>query len=120
MKANEAIQRTGKNGRYSSCVVHNNLLYIGGTTTTDIHADTAEQAKDIFRQLDKLLAYHNTNKHNIISVTVQLTDMADFGAFNSVWDIWVDDDFEPCITLSSGTLSLPSFRVQISLVAAIL
>ncbi len=118
MKEN-VIKRIGGNGRRSTCTLYNGTLYISGITTVDLAADTIGQANDIFEQLDKLLAYCGTNKHNLLHVTVQLKTMEDFADFNSAWDLWVDDGFEPALTLSQAALPLSEYRVQISLTAAV-
>lgn len=62
----QEIVRMGGNGRHSSCVAYNGVLYIGGVTTVDLEADVAGQAQDIFAQLDKLMAHNGTNKDRIL------------------------------------------------------
>lgn len=113
------IRRTGGNGRRSSCVAHGGTLYISGITTVALEEDTAGQAKDILAQLDRLMAHHGTNKNNLLSVTVYLRDMADYGDFNGVWDEWITDGHEPARTSVQAGLSLPEYRLKISAIAAL-
>ncbi len=116
---NSEIVRTGGNGRRSSCVAYGGLLYISGITTVDLAADTAGQVQNVLEQIDKLLVFHGTNKHQVLSATIYLKDMADYGAFNSAWDEWVDDGHEPARSVAQATLPVEEYRVKIAMVAAI-
>ncbi len=113
------IGRTGGNGRFSSCVAHNGVLYTGGVTTVDLEADIAGQATDIFAQLDKLMELHGTGRGRILSAQVTLQYMDDFGGFNQAWDEWVNDGDEPVRSLVVAGLPLPEYRAQVSLVVAL-
>lgn len=114
----DKIRRTGGNGRRSTCVSYNGLLYISGITTVDIHADITGQTKDVLAQIDKLLDYHNTDKHNVLQANVVFQYMEDYGGLNQAWDEWVDDEYEPTRTVVCAQLALPEFRVMVSVVAA--
>lgn len=112
------IVRTGGNGRRSACVAYDGLVYFSGITTVDIEADAKGQVQDILSQIDKLLAANNSDKRRVLSASVVLKTMADYGAFNAVWDEWVADAYEPARSVAQGELALPEYRVKISLVAA--
>lgn len=112
------IVRTGANGRCSKCTAYDGLVFISGITTVDIEADMQGQVTDVLAQIDKLLALNGTSKHRVLSATVTLCSMAEYGDFNAVWDEWVDDGFEPACAVAEGRLALSEYRVQISLVAA--
>ncbi len=113
------IRRTGGNGRRSSCVAYNGVLYISGISTVDIEADMAGQAEDVFAQLEKLMAFHGTNRGRILSATVYLQDMEEYGAFNQAWDEWINDGDEPARTVVGAKLALPEYRLKVSLVVAL-
>ncbi len=115
---NNNIVRYGGNGRRSTCVAHGGLLYLSGITTVDLEADTAGQAQDIFAQIDKLLAAFGTDKRRVLTATVYLADMADYGDLNAVWDEWVSDGYEPARSVVQAGLALPQYRVKITLTAA--
>ncbi|MDL2324846.1 RidA family protein [Ruminococcaceae bacterium OttesenSCG-928-A16] len=117
MKKNE-IRRTGGNGRRSGCVAYNGILYTSGITTVDLQADIAGQAENIFSQLDRLMAFHNTSKGNILSATVYLKNMADYGAFNAIWDAWITHSEEPARSVVEASLALPEYLVKIALTVA--
>ena len=116
---NREIRRSGGNGRRSSCVAYGGLLYVSGITTVDLELDTKEQAKDIFTQLDRLLSLYGTDKRHVLSATVYLQTMDDYGDFNAAWDEWVDDSNEPTRSVVGAALPLPGYRVKVGLVAAL-
>ena len=62
---------------------------------------------------------HLTERSRVISATITLADMADYGAFNAVWDQWVADGFEPVRSVTEGHLAVPEYKVKISLIAAL-
>ncbi len=113
------IQRHGGNGRRSLCVSYGGLVYTSGITSTDLSGDITAQTQDVLRQLDALLARRGIDKSRVLSATVTLADMADYGDFNAVWDTWVVDGFEPARAVTQGRLAVPEYRVKIALVAAL-
>lgn len=113
------IQRTGANGRRSSCVAAGGFLYVSGITTVQLEEDIKGQARDVLAQIDKLLSYHGTDKRRVLTANVYLKTMEDYGAFNAVWDTWVDDGYEPARSVVGAQLALPEYRVKISVVAAL-
>lgn len=115
----ETIQRTGGNGRWSTCVAYGGVLYIGGVASADIHADTKGQARDIFSQIDKLLAHHQTDKRRLLSVDIYLKSIADYGDFNAVWDEWVVEGSEPARNLVGAELPIPEYRVALTATVAL-
>lgn len=118
-RENNKIRRTGGNGRRSSCVAHNGVLYTSGITTVDLQADFTGQAQDVFSQLDRLMAYHGTDKSNIISAAVHLKNMGDYGAFNAVWDSWLAQGEEPARSVVQASLALEEYLLKVSLVVAL-
>ena len=113
------IRRTGGNGRRCSCVAHGDVLYVSGITTVDLEADVVKQAEDIFAQIDRLLDVNGTDKNNILSVTVYLSSINDYGAFNSIWDLWITDGHEPARSVVEAKLALPEYKLKVSAIAAL-
>lgn len=113
------IKRNGANGRRSLSVVHGGLLYTSGITTTDLEADITGQTKDVMHVIDNILARNGTDRSRILTATVTLADMADYGAFNAVWDAWIVDGNEPARSVTGGALAVPEYRIKISVIAAL-
>lgn len=114
----DKIARTGGNGRRSTCTAYGGMVYLSGITTVDLEADIAGQARDVFTQIDRLLAANGSDKHCVLSANVILADMADYGNFNAAWDEWVTDGYEPARTVFGGRLALPEYRIKVAVVAA--
>lgn len=113
------IKRNGTNGRRALSVEHAGLLYTSGITSTNLEGDTAEQTKDVLTVLDNILARHGIDKNRVLSATVTLANMDDYGEFNAVWDEWVIDGYEPVRSVTEGRLPVAEYRVKISLIAAL-
>lgn len=113
------IRRNGTNGRRALSVAWGNTLYTSGITTTDLAGDITAQTQDVLDQLDDILRRGGSDRSRVLSATVTLADMADYGAFNAVWDQWVSDGFEPVRSVTQGRLAVPEYKVKISLVAAL-
>lgn len=112
------IQRIDGNGRRSTAVKHGNTVYVSGITATDITGDIAAQTKDVLQQIDAALRWAGTDKNHVLSATVMLADMADYGEMNAVWEAWVIDAFEPARCVLQSALELDEYKVKISVIAA--
>ena len=113
------IKHNGANGRRSRSVVHCGLLYTSGITTTDLEADITGKTKDVMRVIDNILARNGTDRSRVLTATVTLADMADYGAFNAVWDSWIVDGCEPARSVTGGALAVPEYKIKIAVTAAL-
>lgn len=113
------IKRNGANGRRAQSVTYNGMLYTSGITSSDLDADVAGQTQDVLGVIDNILARAGIDKTRVITATVTLADMADYGAFNAVWDAWVVDGHEPARSVTGGALAVPEYKVKISVTAAL-
>jgi enamine deaminase RidA (YjgF/YER057c/UK114 family) len=55
----------------------------------------------------------------MLSVTVLLKDIADFGVLNEEWDAWVDHDALPARATFQAALASPDIRVELVVTAAL-
>lgn len=113
------IKRNGTNGRRAQSVAYNGILYTAGITSTDLSADITGQTQDVLHTIEHLLAQAGTDKNRVLTASVTLADMADYGAFNALWDLWVIDGFEPARSVTGGALAVPEYRIKIAVTAAI-
>jgi len=115
---------------FSLAAVHGTTVYLCGITADPdrkVNAgasrelgDAAEQTREVLASVDRLLARAGTDKSRLLSVTVWLTDMADFAAMNAVWNDWVDRESPPVrACVHSPQLWRPGLRVEIMLTAAL-
>lgn len=112
------ITRTGGNGRRSLACEQANLVYTSGITTTKLDADVKVQTADVLGQIDRVLQKNGTDKTKVLKATVYLANIDDYGAFNSIWDQWVIDAFEPVREVTQARLALPEYKVKVSVIAA--
>ncbi len=113
-----AIQRFQVGARLSEMAIHNKTIYLAGQVAGDPTQDIAGQTRQVLAAIDKLLAEAGSDKTNILSTTIYITDMADFPAMNTVWDAWVVPGATPPRATVSAQLAKPAYRVEIQLIAA--
>ena len=113
------IKRNGANGRRAQSVSYNGILYTSGITTTDLDADITGQTQDVIHIIDNILARNGIDKTRVLTAAITLADMADYGAFNAVWDAWVVDGDEPARSVTGGQLAVPEYKIKISVTAAL-
>lgn len=113
------IKRYGSNGRYSSAVVHNNVLYLCGQTCDEEIMDVKFQTQVVLKQIDQLLNSHGSDKEHVLSATIYLKHIKYYDAMNEVWDAWVTEGHEPARACVEAKLADESILVEISIIAAI-
>ncbi|MET0259001.1 MAG: RidA family protein [Methylobacterium sp.] len=113
-----SIRRIEPGRRMSAAVVHGNTVYLAGQVG-EPGDDVTAQTKTVLAEIDRLLAEAGTDKSKILQATIWLSDMADFGAMNAVWDAWVDPANPPARATGESKLAAPDYRVEIIVVAAI-
>jgi enamine deaminase RidA (YjgF/YER057c/UK114 family) len=113
------IKRIKPGKRLSMATVHGNLVYIAGQVPDDLSAGLEAQARDVLAKIDAILEEAGTDKASILTATVWLPNIADFAAFNTVWDAWVPAGASPARACVEARLANPSIRVEIAAIAAI-
>jgi enamine deaminase RidA (YjgF/YER057c/UK114 family) len=113
-----SIRRIEPGRRMSAAVVHGNTVYLAGQVG-EPGEDVTAQTKTVLAEIDRLLAEAGTDKSKILQATIWLSDMADFGAMNAVWDAWVDPANPPARATGESKLAAPDYRVEIIVIAAI-
>ncbi|WP_354857233.1 RidA family protein [Acetobacter fabarum] len=113
-----SITRLEPEERLSGAVIHNGLVYLAGQVTDDATLDAQGQMEDILRQVDAILAKAGTDKSRLISVQIFLADMADMAGMNRAWDAWLDKGNKPARATVEAKLADPSWKVELTGVAA--
>lgn len=105
--------------RMSQAVVHGNTVYLAGQVAQrKAGATVTEQTQDILAKIDELLGAAGTDKSNLLSATIWLTDIGTFAEMNAVWDAWVSSGNTPARACVEAKLASPKFNVEIAVVAA--
>jgi enamine deaminase RidA (YjgF/YER057c/UK114 family) len=114
------IKRLKPGKRLSMATVHGGLVYLAGQVPDDLSVGVEAQAAEVLAKIDALLGEAGTDRSSILSATVWLPNIADFAAFNTVWDEWVPAGASPARACVEARLANPSIRVEIAAIAAIL
>ena len=112
------ITRFETNDRMSRAVIHNNTLYLCGQVAADADSDISEQTQTMLDKVELLLNKYESSKERILSATIYLKSMSDFGTMNSVWEAWVPEGFAPARACISASMAREALLVEISIVAA--
>lgn len=111
------IRRIQTGPRMSQAVIHNKAVYLAGQVASGV--SVAIQTRGILAAIDALLAEANTDKSQLLSATIWLTDMATFAEMNAVWESWVVPGQTPArATVVSPHLASAEYKIEIAVVAA--
>jgi enamine deaminase RidA (YjgF/YER057c/UK114 family) len=113
-----SIVRLKSGPRMSQAVIHNGLVYLAGQVGAP-GEDVETQTRTVLSSIDALLAEAGTDRSRILTATIWLADMADFGTMNTVWESWVDPVTTPARATGEVRLATPDYKVEIIVVAAL-
>ena len=114
------IQHLSPGPLMSQGVVHNGTLVLSGQVALDNQDGTFEtQARAVFERIDALLRKAGTDRTQLISASIWLTDAADFDAFNALWTEWLDGATPPARATVVSALVLPSLKIEVQVTAAL-
>lgn len=113
------IQRYHVGPRLSEIVVHNNTVYLAGQIADVLDKDAKGQTTEVLAAVDRLLAEVGSDKTRILSVTIYLTDMADYDAMNEAWSAWVQQGHTPARATVEAKLADERYKVEMSVIAAL-
>ncbi len=113
------VERHHTATRMSQIVIHGDTVYLAGQVSDDAENKTAgEQTRNILDKIDGYLAEAGSDKSNILSATIWLSDIRTFDAMNEVWDAWVPAGGAPARACVEAKLAGPQFLVEIGIIAA--
>ena len=112
-----AIERIESGPRMSQAVIHGNTVYLAGQVGAPGKSVT-EQTQAVLASVERLLAAAGSDKSKILTATIWLADMADFGEMNAVWDAWVGGKDAPARATGEAKLATPDYKVEVIVVAA--
>jgi enamine deaminase RidA (YjgF/YER057c/UK114 family) len=102
----------------SKIVVHNDTVYLCGQVADNSDAAIGPQTKNMLSKVDALLEQAGSGREHILSATIYLRDMKDFGGMNAVWDTWVPDGHAPARACVEARMARPDLLVEVSVIAA--
>lgn len=113
------IERQNTNQRMSAIVKHGNTVYLAGQVAEDASANVQEQTKSTLARVDALLEQAGSKRENILSATIYLRDIKDFGAMNEIWDAWVPEGHAPARACVEARLARLDLLVEVCIIAAL-
>jgi enamine deaminase RidA (YjgF/YER057c/UK114 family) len=115
-----SIERIQSGPRMSQVVVHNKTVYLSGQVAEGARGlSVTQQTEKILASIDRLLALAKTDKSQLLSATIWLTDMGSFSEMNKVWESWVVRGATPArATVLSPQLAAADFKIEIAVVAS--
>jgi enamine deaminase RidA (YjgF/YER057c/UK114 family) len=113
-----SVRRINPGSRLSQAVVHGNTVYVAGLTADDTSQDVKGQTSQILAKIDALLAQAGTDKSNILSANIWLTDINTWSQMNEVWDAWVSPGNTPARATVEAKLAGAGHTVEIMVQAA--
>jgi enamine deaminase RidA (YjgF/YER057c/UK114 family) len=111
-----SIQRIGPGTRMSRAVVHGDTVYLSGHVSEG--ATVTEQTQRILARIEAALDEAGTDKSNLLSAQIWLSDIGTFDEMNAVWEAWIDPAEPPARATVESRLAGPEYLIEIAVVAA--
>ena len=102
----------------SQAVVHGDTVYLCGLTSTDPELDVSGQTEEVLAKIDDRLAKCGSDKSQLLSATIYLTEIKLKPAMNEVWKAWLGDLNRPTRACIGGVELEPDVLVEIVVSAA--
>ena len=112
------IQRINPTKRWSDVTVFNGIAHFVEVAEQDTSADMTGQVNQIFAQAEEMLASVGSDKSRLLSVTIYVTDFANFDALNAAWEAWLPEGCAPSRACVKVELADPNLLVEMAFVAA--
>ncbi len=112
------IHRINPCKRWSDVTVYNGIAHFVEVAEEDTKADMKGQVQQIFAQAEQMLATVDSDRSRILSVTIYVTDFANFDALNKEWDAWFPEGTAPSRACVKVELADPELLVEMAFVAA--
>lgn len=113
-----SIKRIKSGDRMSQAVVHGGTVMTAGQVAQNAKGGSvAEQTTDILNAIDGLLSEAGTDKSQLLTATIWLSDIGTFAEMNGVWDAWVSPGNAPTRACVESKLASPDFTVEIAVTA---
>lgn len=110
------IKRYNTNARMSQIVEYkaaDTIICLAGQVPDDLSDSVTIQTKNVLDKIESLLAQAGTDKTQIISAQIWLTDITKFDEMNSVWDKWVPEGHAPTRVCVETRLANPRLQVEV-------
>lgn len=110
-------------GHYSQAVVHGGVAYVAGLlpveagTNNKVFGEIEEEAAQVFRNLDAILAAAGSSRDRVLRCTVYIADMELWGRFNAAYAAFFGEH-RPARTVVPVPGLHYGFKVELDAIAA--
>lgn len=118
IKPNSSIQRLRPTPRWSDATLFNGIAHFV-EVAADTEQDLISQTAQILAQTEATLSDIGSDKCQLLSATVYLTDAKNAAAFNALWEAWLPTGCAPSRACVVAQLLDPKMLVEIAFVAAV-
>ncbi len=118
IKPNSSIQRLRPAQRWSDATVFNGVAHFV-EVAADTEQDLISQTAQILAQTESTLSDIGSDKSQLLSATIYLTDAKNAAAFNALWEVWLPTGCAPSRACVVAQLLAPKMLVEIAFVAAV-
>ncbi len=115
---NKDLQRIGVAARYSEAAVFNGVVYLAGMVPERGDTDIRGQTEDVLAQVEQRLLEAGSDKSRILRAQIFLSDIAEIGVMNEVWDAWVVPGTAPPRATVQAPLADQGWHIEIVVTAA--
>jgi enamine deaminase RidA (YjgF/YER057c/UK114 family) len=113
------IKRTGNSEILHDVVEYKGVLNLAGVVAEDLSQDMAGQARQVFEEIDRLLAAHGSDRDHLLSALIFITDMKLKPDMNKAWKGWLKKDHLPTrATIGINDLG-PGVLIEVVVTAAV-
>ncbi len=111
------IIRIDQGARFSEAVVCGDLVFLSGQLG-EPGQSVVEQTRTALSEIDLLLDKTGSDRSHLLSATILLADISDYGAMNNEWDAWIAGHPAPARATYEARLFSSEYRVEIVVTAA--
>jgi len=104
--------------RLSETAIYNGTVYLAGQIAEDTALDMVGQTREVLAHIDRLLGEAHSDKTQILSAMIFVSDMKLFPLMNQAWDDWVVPGHTPPRATVEAKLAKPECLVEIKVIAA--
>jgi enamine deaminase RidA (YjgF/YER057c/UK114 family) len=118
-KERNVIKRSGSSEILHEVVAHNGVLNLAGVVAEDLAQGMAGQARQVFEEIDRLLAANGSDRNHLLSALIFITDMKLKPEMNKAWQAWLKKEHLPTrATIGINDLG-PGVLIEVVVTAAV-
>jgi len=114
----DKIQRLRPTPRWSDATVFNGIAHFV-EVPADTEQDMTSQTVQIFKQTEATLAEIGSDKSQLLSATIYLTQIHDTAILNQLWEAWLPKNCAPSRACIKVELLDPKMLIEIAFIAAV-